>query len=366
MGNRPTQRAYDAVVANPTFNHEHFFSIKAGEPVLVAFILLPEEAGLTDNSLHRLISVTKTGVYQSVLRTGKSKRIIDASITLASVATAINRRKTFLYVTADDRIVVVDTSKMTVKGEIQSGEQVTAARMLMDGYFAYGTVTGKLWVVNPEDRAQQAMPCEETKPVKVIVHSKSMIHNVILAGFEEAGGQSALVLFNHVTVSNPFQPGQRYEGVSGTCADIVVLDVERLVLATAVGHPEVHIWDIENCSLLLKLALSPTTPISQLLPIGEVTPSGKVRLVAGTATGLIIGLFCITDSNVSWTQTSKSELKAPSRSKLQSGSVTSLGWEDTMGLLVYGDEKGQVWLLAGPSPIVEPRQLVNEPVHSDS
>jgi len=34
--------------------------------------------------------------------------------------------------------------------------------------------------------------------------------------------------------------------------------------------------------------------------------------------------------------------------------VTSLQFEMAMHLLVYGDDKGQAWVLEGPAPIVEP------------
>jgi hypothetical protein len=110
------------------------------------------------------------------------------------------------------------------------------------------------------------------------------------------------------------------------------------------------VWDLESCGLLLTLDLAQNTQISRILVIGESTPTGKVRLALAGSTGLITGIFEIGEEHVNWTQKAKSET---STAKTKPGAATSLEFEMTMHLLVYGDDKGQTWVLEGPAPIVE-------------
>ena len=354
MGNKPAQ-PYGALTNSPKFSHTAYFKSKG--PVLLACILQPEEAGVADSSLHRLLVVTRSGFHMYNLRSGHLLRSLSIQVLRASVGVAITQRKTIALVDSKSHLQVYEASQLKKVLEVPSEEEVSVLKMLADGYLVYGSASGKVRMVSAGDGAVQVIPCEIQAKVLVLHQYKALEKDAILAGFEADSTQkSSLFLFNHVRASNPFQQALIYPGLAGSCGDIAVIDNESVILALTKGTATMSVWDLESCGLLLTLDLAQNTQISRILVIGESTPTGKVRLALAGSTGLITGIFEIGEEHVNWTQKAKSET---STAKTKPGAATSLEFEMTMHLLVYGDDKGQTWVLEGPAPIVE--QLIASP-----
>ena len=349
MGNKPGAQ-YDVVTHSPKFTHAAYFKTKG--PVLLACILHPEEAGLADASMHRLLIITRSGFQVYDLRSGHLLRSLPTPVSRASVGVAINQRKTIALVDLKGTLQVYEASQLKKLQEVQSEEEVSVLKMLPDGYLVYGSSSGKVRMVSAADGAVQVIPCEFQAKALVLYHHKTLEKDAILVGFEaDASQKSSLFLFSHVRASNPFQQALTYPNLVGSCGDIAVIDSEGVVLALTKGTATLTVWDYESCGLLLALDLVQGVQLSRILVIGEATPTGKVRLALAGATGLITGVFEMGEDRVSWTQKAKSESSA---AKIKPGAVTSLQFEMAMHLLVYGDDKGQAWVLEGPAPIVEP------------
>ena len=349
MGNKASQ-PYGTLTSNPKFAHACYFKCKTA--ILAACILHPEESGVSDCSLHRLLLVTRSAFQMYDLRSGQLLRTLAVSAVKASVGVAINLRKTIAVVDSKRNLRVFETSNLRELLTIPSESEVTALRMLGDGYLVYGSDAGQIRVVNVHDGASQGIPCDISSKVSVLYHYKTIERDTIVAGFEANSSlRSSLFLFNHVRVSNPFQQAIVYEGLMGSCEDIAVIDAERLLLALTKNTAKLSVWDVENCELLLTMEITQSTQLARIIVIGEPTPTGKVRVALAGKTGLMTGVLSVTEDSVTWVQTTRSEV---SKAKTQPGPVTSLEFELAMHLLVYGDDKGQVWVLDGPPPILEP------------
>jgi len=310
-----------------------YFKGQQPSAVLLAFIEPPEVVG--PGSQHRLVLVTKLGISLYNWKTGKAVKTLHMEVEAADVGTDQIGKKVLVYAGSNNIVFIADPSNTEAPKQVSFREKVTVLKIIPGALLIVGFESGGLALVQLSDLAISQVESSYPNPVKVLANAS----NMAVAGYQavQLEARTKLVLFPTIQ-AGPYS-SSTCEWLSGTCAAISILESESLILALAEQTTKIDFWDLHNQNYLIGLNLS-TTPLTCFL--AQESSQQSVTLVLG-GTGVTLGELKIGEDSMSWTPKRKSTLEG--KAKVQLGSVTSLQGEKALGLLVYGDDQGQAWLV---------------------
>lgn len=310
-----------------------YFKGQQSSAVLLAFLEPPE--AVAPGSQHQLIIVTKLGIAVYNWKTGKALKTLNMEIEATDVGTDQIGKKVLAYAGSNNIVFIAEPSTTESLKQVSFPEKITVLKVIPGALLIVGFLSGGLSLVQLNDLVISQVETTYQHPVKVLACASDLA----VAGFQtvQSEPQTKLVLFP-ITQSGP-SSSSTCEWLAGNCASICILESESLILALAERTTKIDFWDLHNQNYLIGLNLS-STPLTCFL--AQESSQQDVTLVLGGA-GVTLGELKIGEDSISWTPKKKSTLEG--KAKVQPGSVTSLQGEKALGLLVYGDDQGQAWLI---------------------
>ena len=338
MGGRSAKQPYGSLDKTVKLQRRAYFKTKGNTPVLLAFFLSSEDLTPTTSGLIAIVTNSGIDVYR--LQSSKLVKQIRAEIRL--VTAGIQRGKDAMAYVGPDNVVQIAVPAFSQPRDIDFTEKVTALKLVADNFLLVGFITGSVSIATTNDLVVTHVDIPDTHlPVCMFSYTQTKMQSYAVAGFL-SDQQSPVYLLSLPDLPTLYVGA--YESLPGSCADVSVAEIEKLLIALCEETGSVFIWDLENHNYLLSIDLA-KEPLSRMMAFEDPSSAGEVSLVLGGLEGVTVGSLRIHEGSISWTPKSKSQVK--DSGSVRSGAVTSLVWERTVELLIVGDDEGQVWLIFG-------------------
>lgn len=333
MGAKAQKQAYGEFDKTWIGEHQMYFKGQQASAVLLAFVEPPEVVG--PGIQHQLVIVTKLGISTYNWKTGKALKTLHMEIETADVATNLAGKKVLAYAGTNNIAFIAEPSTTESPKQVSFSEKVAVLKVIPGALLIAGFESGGISLVQLSDLSTSQVESAFPHPVSAFASASSLA----VAGYRATQAEPRTKLLVFPTTQLSTDSSRTCEWLAGSCASICILESDSLILALAENTAKIEFWDLHNQNYLIGLSLSPT-PLTCFL--AQADPAQDPTLVLG-GDGVTLGELRIGEDAMSWTPKRKSTLEG--KAKVRLGRVTALQMEKALGLLVYGDDQGQAWLV---------------------